>query len=180
MNKAAAAISDEARQEAQRHLWHAAKRGDCAGIEAALAAGAQVNCVDTAGSDSTALAHAVESIHVDAVALLLNRGALPNRDGAEHPTMSRVLCGAFKRWADSAAIYRLLLAAGADVEATHEEGQLNMRALHWAAEAHWLTGVQLLLAAGASPNTRGIDGWTALHCLASSSPAYATDAWQRC
>lgn len=60
---------------------------------------------------------------------------------------------------------RVLLASGADVEATAGEGT-GLRPLHSAAASRRAGTVRLLLAAGADPDVRQAGGYTALHAAA--------------
>jgi hypothetical protein len=109
--------------------------------------------------------------HADAVALLLQKGALPKLDDEHRPALGCVPWREPSRWQSSAAIVRLLLAAGAAVNEPDEWTGMGFTPLHSAAAAHWLDGVQLLLAAGARTGPRTLDGWTPLHWLCGSAPA---------
>src|SRR5262245_8148474 len=56
-------------------IHDAAKKGDVAGIKAALEAGADVNAEDDQGRQATALYYAAVEGHLEAVQLLIARGA---------------------------------------------------------------------------------------------------------
>jgi hypothetical protein len=148
-------------------------KGDCAAIEVAIAAGADVNAVvatpqEHASSTATPLVAAVRSGRVDAVALLLGKGARvdgpPGPDGTEGT--SALLALDWHRdvwdWPARLAILRLLLAAGPDLEA--RERRDDRTALHKAAAAGCLHAVTALLAAGASASADSLPRGVVGHC----------------
>ena len=102
------------------------------------------------------LRFAVSRDAAEAVNLLVGAGADPNRPDSsygERPLFTSVSSSAL-----SAA--RSLLAAGADVTNTDEDG---VNALHFAAEEQEPELIALFLEAGADPNARDAMGRTALH-----------------
>jgi ankyrin repeat protein len=161
---------------AQQRLADAAAAGDCAQIEAALSAGADVNAVRTdAATPWTPLTRAVHGWHVDAVALLLARGARVRMKvvmGHEPwPVWGYISWADSSRWDACVAIARLLLAAGADVNAADWQGT----ALAAAAGAGCAAGVRLLVDAGADVSSAKGRRMTPLHqaagCPAAGPPA---------
>jgi hypothetical protein len=131
-------------EAATERLWKAARRGDCARIEAALAAGADMGaqCSDYG---LTALHEAVEQGHVGAVELLLRRGeGSPGHADGVYRSLSFVPWHDADEWPASVAVTRLLLDAGADVL-----DDARRPPLHRAAAAGCAAGVRMLLGAGA-------------------------------
>jgi ankyrin repeat protein len=148
----------------QKQLVDAAERGDCMGITAALDAGADVDGADTltsiAEQPRRALVTAVSSGRVDAVKLLLQRGAGVSLSGAgAYDWLVPPLAAVKWRTADALAIARLLLDAGAHVNAANSFGNT---ALHFAAQAS-ADGVRLLTGSGAHVDAQGSQGWRPLH-----------------
>ena len=105
--------------QAQADLWDAAIAGDPAGIEAALAAGADVNALDTRSSRNgrRPLNWAASNNRVTAIQLLLKRGADVN---AQNLSGFTALAHAAEAGAAEAA--KVLLAAGADTTLKTQAG----------------------------------------------------------
>jgi cytochrome c len=120
-------------------IHDAAKSGDIAALEAALAAGADVNENDGRVGP---LHLAVTRGHFEAAKLLLARGADVNGDSAAG---APITIAAFK---GNAKMVELLLAHGADPNASFR----TETALHSAAERGCLDCVKLLVKAGADVN----------------------------
>ena len=134
------------------YLLAAAKAGNSVGVEAAIAAGADVNTSDNNGN--TALIWAAFKGHANIVILLLNRGADVNATNNDGITALM--------WAAENGhthVVRSLLDNGADVNATN-----NYRdtALIFAAGYGHTDTVRLLLKMGADINHYNADKHTAL------------------
>jgi ankyrin repeat protein len=162
----------------QQRLWDAAMAGDCAGIAAALDAGADIEGAQQlfAGPPSSSLGLAVRSNHLDAVQLLLGRGASVRPLPPVTPPLSELMW----RWppglqqaGDALAIARALLAAGANANAV---GISIITPLSNAARCGCLAGVRLLLAAGADVSAAPIAGISPLHRAAYSSSEWPDPA----
>ncbi len=138
-------------------LHEAAHAGKGDAIEILLAAGADVNKGDAIGS--TPLHHAAESLRTACVEQLLKAGARAN-DAHSYPLAAAIWQPDSPMQID---IMRLLLAAGADVNA-HLSGGRSM--LHGAALYSNDAALQLLLKAGAKPDATDNKGQTALHVAA--------------
>ena len=122
-------------------------------VKAQLAAGADVNAPDNAGT--SALLWAAYNASPDLVAVLLAAGADPN---APNPFGVTPLLQATRN--GDAATTRLLLDAGADVGRAVREGETPLMA---AARTGNLDSVQLLLERGADVNaTEALQNQTAL------------------
>lgn len=114
-----AAPSSLRAQDAQSRLWDGAVSGDTVAIAEALAAGAQIDSLDTrrAGNGRRALNWAALANKPDAIRFLLRRGAsinLGNRTGFT-PLHHAAEAGSLQA-------AEALLAAGADVTKTNENG----------------------------------------------------------
>lgn len=114
----------------------AAKEGDLARVQEALAAGTDVHMLN-----DFALRGAAENGHLDVVTCLLRAGANPKAQG--NNALRQAAARGFLE------IVRALLAAGADVHAE------NGLALQWAARGGHLPVVECLLAAGANVHAGG-------------------------
>src|SRR5262245_48340516 len=129
-----------------RALIRAAVDGDISGIDELLRAGANVNCtIDVNGVASSPLIRAARGGQLDAVRLLLDRGADPNLallDG------SALILAAAEGHVD---IVSLLLDRGASIDQTATFGD---NALHRASANGRLEVVKLLVARGADVNAR--------------------------
>ena len=95
-----------------QNLLFAAEVGDVAGIQAALAKGADINVMEDRSKDHTPLTYAAENGYIAATRFLLQRGANP--DGStlrDKPQWSPLFAAADNNQIECA---RLLLRAGAD------------------------------------------------------------------
>ncbi len=133
-------------------LYQALEEGDATRVRRLIAEGADVNAVDEV-LNSYPLAFAIECGHTEFVPLLLAAGALPNPP--EWEEWSALHHAAVL--GDTTAV-RLLLAAGADIEARNRLGEVP---LHFAL-GH-LDTLNTLVESGANPLAR--DEWenTLLH-----------------
>lgn len=120
----------------------AAREADVAAVQAQLAAGADVNVPDDAGT--SALLWAAYNASPDLVSVLLAAGADPN---APNPFDVTPLLQAARN--GDAATMRLLLDAGADAARAVRDGETPLMA---AARSGSIDTVQQLLAHGADPN----------------------------
>jgi hypothetical protein len=141
-----------ASNSANRRLAQAAAAGDCAGIAAALDddhANIDWLPVHSRTVAVTPLVSAVQGFHVDAVRLLLQRGASTGTVGGCSAPLSQLrLCDLTAAQLDaSLAIARLLLEKGAAVD--YSDNYSSATPLENAVRAGCLPAVQLLLAAGA-------------------------------
>jgi cytochrome c len=127
-------------------IHEAAKKGDLAGIEAALSEGADINDV---GGPATPLYHAVRRGHLDAAKLLIERGADVNL-GDKGLGVSPLMAAVAK---DKIDLIELLIANGAD-PSIRSQGEA---ALHVAAKRGCLACVEALVEAGADVNARTTD-----------------------
>src|SRR3990167_3202934 len=94
-------------------LMREAFDGNSAGIEAAIAAGADINSVDTYGY--TALIFAAKNVHIDIVRLLLDRGA--NINAINDSENTALMHAAFNGHINTV---RLLLDRGANINAVED------------------------------------------------------------
>jgi ankyrin repeat protein len=139
-------------------LLTAAGDGDLAGIDAAIAAGGDVNAVS--GHGNSVLYNACFADQLQAIAALLARGADPNRRMTYHsPVDGRVEVGVVALMVcRSAAAVETLLAAGADPNVSDNQGSTPLMR---AALAAGPEAVALLLKAGANPAAKDAAGRTA-------------------
>jgi hypothetical protein len=148
--------------EMDRRLRDAVKRGDVAGIAAALLAGADPNACEGT-SCFTPLQRAAQYGHVAAITALLAAGAL--MDGASSNGTTALMVAAVE--GHTAAVHALL-AAGADVHRANDGG---FTALHLATRWSYLDAGRALVEAGARADVRNkcgkrpIDLVRALPCL---------------
>jgi hypothetical protein len=165
---------------AQAKLFAAAGAGDLAGIEAALAAGADVNGLSEPthvymrgeADKRTPLEHAVDRCKPGAVQLLLERGARVTTAGEDgrHAFAQLSWRTAASRGA-SLAIARLLLAAGAALDTPTGLTWVNETQLMVAAEVGYLPAVRLLLEAGANATHSSLRRMGPLHRAAGCGSA---------
>src|SRR5262249_4401539 len=127
-----------------RSLIRAAAASDLAGIEELLRAGANVNCTVDRGEFGSPLTGAAYKGRLDAVRLLLDRGADPNLAGHGTPLMNAAEGG-------HVDIVSLLLDRGANIDQI-TPGRQN--ALIRASGKGHLEVVKLLVARGADVNAR--------------------------
>lgn len=137
------------RVEAAELLATAAAGGDLAGVERALAEGAEVNPVQDDEEDSVPLLSAMAGGDADVIRVLVARGAAVTvrDDGGRTPLH-------FVGGDRAAEVAQALLDAGADVNARSDDGDTP---LHFAAaddSGGALALVEVLLAAGADVNAR--------------------------
>lgn len=131
----------------------ASKRGYLTGMKALLDAGANANATGPKGR--TALMSAVQSRKIEAVKLLLERGAdINSRDELEGTALSWA-AGPF----GSAQAVAVLLASGAEVNVSDNNG---MTPLIWAARFGDVERVEDLIEAGAKVTARDLKGKSAL------------------
>jgi ankyrin repeat protein len=141
-------------------LLRAAQSGAANVAELLLNRGADINARDSYGD--TVLGAAVgaldvESNHTEIVTFLLDRGANINAlSGSE--TVLQIAAQD-----DNEALFRLLLARGANV---NEQDDFGRTVLIDVAQSGSPTLLRLLLAHGAQVNARDENGWTALMCAA--------------
>ena len=144
-------------------LFTAARRGDVAGLQAALAAGVPVDTANDKGF--TALVLAGYDNHLEATRFLLDQGANPNhRDASGNTALMGI---GFKGYAD---IARLLIERGANPNLRNGGGST---ALMFAAMFGRHEMLQLLLDAGADKDLRDDRGFSALQLAGQKSDAAA-------
>jgi hypothetical protein len=148
-------------------LCEAARKGNLAGVQASVAAGADVNAFEGT-REHTPLLCAADGGHVAVIEFLRHAGG--HVDGADcfdiTPLMRAACSGR------SAAI-EALIAAGADVS---RQSNIGNTALHWAAEYGRLDAVRALLDAAVNIHARNEDGMTAAEAVSVSLQARATAA----
>jgi beta-lactamase regulating signal transducer with metallopeptidase domain/ankyrin repeat protein len=127
-----------------RALIRAAAEGDISGIDELLRAGANVNCTVEIGEFGSPLSGAARKGRLDAVRLLLDRGADPNLAGDGTPLINAAEGG-------HVDIVSLLLDRGANIDQI-TQGRQN--ALIRASGKGHLEVVKLLVARGADVNAR--------------------------
>jgi len=135
-------------------LYVAAEKGDLAKVEEQIASGADVNIKGTYGM--SALQAAADGQHAEVVNALLEAGADPDISGGlvdETPLKMAATYG-------YEAIVKLLIAAGAEVDAPDNSG---VTALGIAAGRAHSGTVKILLAAGADINATDVYGRTVLY-----------------
>jgi|GEM_PF-1002777 len=158
LEKAGVDVAPDAAQCSAEALLGAAKRGNVEIVRSALVAGIDPNTSEPpAGRQrrhKTALMFAAEGGHLEAVKLLVERGAavnLSDRPGkklGKTPLMYGAEC-------DRAAVVRFLLLAGATVDAQDKRGQT---ALFYAVQEKSAAAVAVLLEFGADPHQKSWDG----------------------
>ena len=130
-----------------RALIRAAAAGDLAGIEELLRAGANVNCTVSPGEIGSPLVGAARKGQLDAVRLLLDRGADPNLEpGDGTPLINAALEG-------HVDVVSLLLDRGAIMDQIFP---VHQNALIRASGKGRLEVVKLLVARGADVNARAL------------------------
>jgi hypothetical protein len=127
-----------------RALIRAAAAGDISGIDELLRAGANVNCTVNKGEFGSPLTGAAYKGRLEAVRLLLDRGADPNLAGGRTPLINAAEGG-------HVDIVSLLLDRGANIDKFTLGGQ---NALIRASGKGHLEVVKLLVARGADVNAR--------------------------
>jgi ankyrin repeat protein len=140
-------------------LLQAAGLGDCAALVALLDDGADPNDEHPA-TGATALYNACFGSQVEAVRILLSRGADPNkRIVYRSPVDGRVDAGTVLLMVPSSpTVVRLLLEAGADATARDEDGRTVLMRIVGGAP---LAVFEMLLQAGADGKARANDGRSA-------------------
>jgi ankyrin repeat protein len=102
----------------------------------------------------------------DLVRELLSRGADPRvPNGEMYGGDAILICWGFTRTPNGKEVARLLLDAGADVNARAACGTTPLME---AVSCYQSDVVRLLLSRGADPNARNDRGWTPLHCAVNS------------
>lgn len=134
-------------------LISAAARGDLQTVNLLLDHGVDINVKDKRGY--TALSHALEAMYENIVDALLNQ---PNLDANTRGLNGRPALFAYV-WRDSKERVEKLLAHGADVNATDDDGDT---ALHGAAQTGNVEIIGMLLDKGANPNAKNTVGGTPL------------------
>ena len=133
-------------------LFTAARRGDIAGLQAALAAGVPIDAANDKGFSALVLAG--YDNHLEATRFLLDHGANPNhRDASGNTALMGI---GFKGYAD---IARLLIERGANPNLRNGGGST---ALMFAAMFGRHEMLRLLLDAGADKDVQDDRGFTAL------------------
>lgn len=122
-------------------IHDAAKKGDVAGLTAALDAGADVNA---SNGLATPLYYAVDGAHLEAVKLLVDRGADVNAPTTWGPALMPAVANG------KIELVTLLLQKGANPNSDFK----TKTALHVAAEHGYLDCVKALVEAGANVNAR--------------------------
>ncbi|MDH4457977.1 MAG: ankyrin repeat domain-containing protein [Nevskia sp.] len=143
-------LSDEDRIGLTTHF---ARIGDLAALKRMLDAGVDVNAHDTL--DQTPLIAAVSQNSVEAVSEVLRRGA--KLDIVDKAGWSPLHFATY--FSDQTAVMKLLLDAGANVNAQNDRG---ITALYFAAATGHEAQVKLLLARGADFKIASKTGWTPL------------------
>jgi ankyrin repeat protein len=158
----------DARGNRQSVLLKAASTGDVEIMRLLLDHGADVNLASRS-LGMTPLGSAVSSYNIDAVKLLLERGAridIPGMDDHGRVRNGRLALGTLAPLMlaapyGSPALIHLLLKAGSEVNATDERGMTALM-LAVASETQDAVVVKRLLSAGADVNIRSTSGETAL------------------
>ncbi len=132
------------------NLHDAARRGDLAGVQTAMAQGADLNAVE---KGVTPLTLAAQTGREDVAEFLIGKGADVNKAAHGESPLLRASSGS------SSHIVKLLLASGAHVNVTDTMGRTPLMR---AAGMGQREIVQILLAFGADPNLRTARGGTAL------------------
>jgi uncharacterized protein len=148
----------------QSVLLKAAATGDVEIMRLLLDHGADVNLASTS-QGMTPLGSAISSYHIDAVKLLLERGAridIPGMDDHGRVRNGRLALGNLAPLMlaapyGSPALIHLLLKAGSEVNATDERGMTALM-LAVASETQDAVVVKRLLSAGADVNVRSTSG----------------------
>jgi ankyrin repeat protein len=148
------AVHAQASSEASRQLLDAARTGNVGGLVAAIARGADLEAKAGDRDGSTALHLAVRSKSVEAVELLLQRGAkADNRSGDGWTALMQAA------FSGNANMVQALVAAGADVQA-REPRHGNTPLIVAAIADRNVEAVAELLASGADVELAAFDGRT--------------------
>jgi ankyrin repeat protein len=126
-------------------LHYLAVENHLEGVKLLVEHGAEVNLLNECGGSP--LSDAASLCYVDLVAYLLAHGAKLNLAGQHEPTLQEPTRGG------NAAIVSMIVAAGADINATNDMGET---ALHVTAESdERISALKVLLDAGANTNASG-------------------------
>jgi ankyrin repeat protein len=160
---------DETYRDLMKAFAAAAAVGDLPGLEAGLAAGADIDGLGEKWTGWTALHGAADAGQVEAVQLLLKRGANVNYCTLDYSDSSPLHLAVTKL---HLGVVLALLAGGADTELWTATGCCGT-ALHLAAAIGDQAVCEALLAAGADAAAESGDACTVLHYLVQSQSAAA-------
>jgi len=158
-------------------LMRAAAKGDVREIERLLAERADRNSQDSSGW--TALTYASQADRADAIQLLLDAGSNPNLPSHLLQTPLMAVSGAYSSKAEKA---RLLIAAGADVNAQDRNGRTALMfamfgILSWSGSPRGISEelalITVLRQAGARTNIRDVSGLTVFDYLDAEVKIYS-------
>lgn len=151
-----------AKREPIPKILNYVRRGNLDGVKSELESGADVNTTDTYGNNL--LREAVQKDNLDLVTILIEKGAdVSNVRDNGISTLHRVAdknCGdPHKLPADAVKIARMLITAGANIEATNKQGETP---LFNAAGTGNIAVLDLLIASGANVNAQSSERLTPL------------------